>query len=144
MKLLAIFFLAVVLSACYSIKKTADLTIPPDPKEPIRAIVGEAAGEGYAGMLAVACAINNRPEGLQGVYGTNSPLYDTEPQNIIANAEMAYYTAKTKPKTCVALIQNADMWHSGPAPESWSHVPMIFIKKIGNHAFYRRITENST
>jgi spore germination cell wall hydrolase CwlJ-like protein len=37
----------------------------------INAIIGEAEGEGYQGMLAVACAIRNRGT-LKGVYGEHS------------------------------------------------------------------------
>jgi len=35
----------------------------------IAAIIGEAADQPINGQIAVACAIRNRPEGLQGVYG---------------------------------------------------------------------------
>ncbi len=37
----------------------------------VKAIIGEAEGEGYQGMLAVACAIRNRGS-LHGVYGIHS------------------------------------------------------------------------
>lgn len=38
----------------------------------IKAIAGEAEGEGARGMLAVACAIRNRGH-LRGVYGVKAP-----------------------------------------------------------------------
>lgn len=38
----------------------------------VNAILGEAEGEGYAGMYAVACAIRNRGT-LKGVYGERAP-----------------------------------------------------------------------
>lgn len=43
----------------------------PDSKA-ILAIIGEAEGEGYQGMLAVACALRNRGT-LKGVYGLTAP-----------------------------------------------------------------------
>jgi hypothetical protein len=43
-----------------------------------RAIVGEAAGDGYPVQLGVACAIRNRGH-LRGVYGVNAAHNASEP-----------------------------------------------------------------
>ena len=45
-------------------------TIP--DRRAVNAIIGEAEGEGYDGMVAVACAIRNRGT-LKGVYGEKAP-----------------------------------------------------------------------
>ena len=43
-----------------------------DSARAVNAIIGEAEGEGYTGMLASACAIRNRGH-LRGVYGEKAP-----------------------------------------------------------------------
>ncbi|MGN6643385.1 MAG: hypothetical protein ACTHKU_10355, partial [Verrucomicrobiota bacterium] len=55
----------------------------------IRAIVGEAANQGYRGMLAVAGAIRNRGT-LQGVYGLHNPIALKQPQWVWARARQAW------------------------------------------------------
>lgn len=105
----------------------------------VRAIIGEAENQGYHGMLAVACAIKNRPERLEGVFGRFSFRPDLAAPEIQRHAWQVYQEAKN-PVNC-RFIQGADMWHSGtPAPRSWRKIPMIYIGKIGDHYFYRRLT----
>lgn len=48
------------------------------PSTCIKAIVGEAAGDGYNVQLGVACALRNRGT-LRGVYGVNARHNATEP-----------------------------------------------------------------
>lgn len=62
--------------------------------QPVRAIVGEAAGQPYAVKLAVACAIRNRcvphGPGLRGVYGLNAAHNATEPAKVWQEAARAW------------------------------------------------------
>jgi len=55
----------------------------------VRAIIGEAADQGYRGMLAVACAIRNRGH-LKGVYGLKAKHVDSEPEWIWNIAKIAW------------------------------------------------------
>lgn len=107
--------------------------------ERITAIIGEAADQPFGGQIAIACGINNRPEGLQAVYGrymTRNPS-----ANELKSAQKALKWSEM-PEMCRRLIQGADMWHSGDvAPASWLGVPMVFIVKISDHYFYRRLTK---
>lgn len=107
----------------------------------IRAILGEAEDQGEIGMLAVACSIKNRPEGLEGVDGLHSDRYlraDKEHQEM---AKVAWYRAQY-PSEC-DFMQGADMWHSGEFPDLWRGLALKFIDKIGDHYFYRRIKSES-
>ena len=103
----------------------------------IMGILRESRGEGSKGMLAVACGIRNRPEGLQGV--------DNRPINVRTDIHRDAVEAWRKsqdPKNC-AFLKGADMWCSNieQCQGSWLEVPMVFIVEIGRHRFYRRITE---
>jgi len=106
-------------------------------KRRIEAIIGEAANQSFEGQLAVACAIKNRKEGYLGVNGY--PLKRIPTAEELYTAERAYYQAYED--TCYNLIKGADMWCSDVdvCQTSWQGVPMVFITKIGDHSFYRRL-----
>lgn len=106
-----------------------------------RAIVGEAEGEGLDGMIAVACGIMNRPEGLQGVFGVRTRRWTSTLPHIRRQARLAWEYAQDSREECYGRIQGADMWENTEAfgqPKSWPVV--VFITKVGNHNFYRRVT----
>lgn len=48
-------------------------------KDAVRAIIGEAGGQGRRGMLYIACALRNRGT-LNGVYGFKAKHVDKEPE----------------------------------------------------------------
>lgn len=67
---------------------------PIKDSDAIKAIIGEAANQGYQGQLAVAGAIRNRAT-LQGVYGLNSEMVKKQPQWVWNMAEKAWSESKT-------------------------------------------------
>lgn len=100
------------------------------------AVIGEAANQPIEGQIAVVCGIRNRPEGLRGVYGTRMKRVPSRPE--VQKAHQAITQAT--PKLCYELIRGADMWENVDAfgyPKDWPAV--LFIRKIGDHVFYRRI-----
>lgn len=114
-------------------------TMPPEHAV-VRAVLGEAENQGYNGMLAVACGVRNRPEGLDGVRGCRSNRYElaNRPERILAH--LAYFDS-LNPRNC-EFIRGADMWCSDliKCRKKWRGVPMIFKKKVKDHYFFRRIT----
>lgn len=111
---------------------------PPDPAH-VQAVLGEAENQGYQGMLAVACGINNRPEGLQGVWGARSDRHALTTDQYRKMASRAVQEAKTA-KNC-AFLGGADMWCSNMAEcaPKWRSVPMQYVTKIKDHTFFRRL-----
>lgn len=105
----------------------------------IRAIIGESSNQSIIGQTAVACAIKNRQEGLQGVYGARMTRKPTGSE--IRMAEKALTEAT--PDVCRELVSGADMFCSDldVCREPWQAVAIIFIVKIEDHWFYRRLTE---
>ena len=143
--LIVLIFLAVVLCILASAMnpKSADaaghLVLPQEKYH--RAILGEAEGEGMRGMIAVACGILNRPEGLQGVFGVRTKRWTATLPHIRRQARLAWQYAQYNREGCYDRIQGADMWENTEAfgqPKDWP--PVVFITKIGNHNFYRRVT----
>ena len=98
----------------------------------IRAILGEARGEGYTGMYAIACALRNRGH-LRGVYG----LY----------AKMPYINPKVSTLALKAW-QNSLYGHdvTGGA-NHWENIKAFGLPRwakgaritvtIGRHTFFR-------
>lgn len=100
-------------------------------QEYVRAIIGEASGEGYNGMLAVACAIRNRGT-LKGVYGLNAKHINKQPRWIW---DLAY-------KAWIESIKNditngATHWESDLFKEPYWAKTMLKTVKLGHHQFYR-------
>ena len=97
----------------------------------IRAIIGEASGEGYTGMVAVACAIRNRGT-LKGVYGQYAKHVDKEPQWVWGLAKKAWKESKN-----ADIVNGGDHWESTNFPvPSWAK-EMTVTKSIGKHIFYK-------
>lgn len=100
----------------------------------LRAIVGEASGEGYQGMLAVACALKNRGS-LEGVYGVNAPHLNSEPPWVWKMARKAYFVSLTG----IDITDGATHWESTDFPEPRWAKSMTMTKHIGKHKFYKEV-----
>ena len=103
-----------------------------DDAKAIHALLGEARGEGYRGMYAVACAIRNRGT-LQGVYGANADISDTS--EITRDAAI---TAWHLSKNGEDITNGADSWENTKdfGWPNWAkgHKPTAII---GNHSFFK-------
>lgn len=104
------------------------------PELAIKAILGEAEGEGPRGMLAVACAIRNRGT-LRGVYGVNAPRVKQgkiKPE-IQAMARRAWEESAKKD-----ITGGADHWHNlkREGHRQWTRVYRVTVT-VGNHVFFR-------
>lgn len=78
----------------------------------VRAIIGEASGEGYKGMLAVASAIRNRGT-LKGVYGVNAKHVDKEPSWVWDMARKAWNESEFN------RVHSGDCWASIHVDKKW-------------------------
>ena len=98
----------------------------------IRALIGEASGEGYRGLLAIAGALRNRGT-LRGVYGVNAAHVDREPQWVWDMARKAW-----KESLSHDITGSATHWENVQAfGEPYWASSMIKTIKIGNHQFYK-------
>jgi len=93
-------------------------------KNCIRAVTGEARGEGYTGMLHCAVAIRNRGT-LQGVYGYNAKF--TEPEYVWEKARKAWEESEYYRTHC------GDHWGGKGIDEGW-------ILKMENSG-YKKVLE---
>lgn len=98
----------------------------------VRAILGEAAGEGETGMLAVAAAIRNRGT-LKGVYGLRNPAVDRAPARVWASARRAWAMSATNDITL-----GATHWENVKAfgKPRWAS-SLTVTTNIGRHTFYK-------
>ena len=103
------------------------------PKTAVRAIIGEASGEGYQGMLAVACGIRNRGT-LKGVYGLKAKHVDNEPQWVWKLAKKAYRASLTGKD----ITNGGTHWENTKAfGEPYWAKHMVVTARIGSHTFYK-------
>ena len=109
----------------------------------IRAIIGEAENQGYAGMLAVACAIRNR-KNLHGVFGLeqiseNSGIFiritKRGPRRIrpavVADAKKAWDESATN------RVHSGSHWENVRAfgMPTWArHMKQVY--EVGDHVFF--------
>lgn len=105
----------------------------------VRAIVGEAAGEGFYAMSAHAHAIRNRGT-LDGVYGLNATHSKNEPEWVWKQARMAWgLSSKTIDPT-----RGASYWFSEDDLKLLNRKrPKWFLSleptvKIGSTTFYKK------
>lgn len=109
------------------------------PKERVvYAIIGEAEGEGYYGMLAVACAIRNR-KSLKGVYGEKSRRvteHQYSPHTLVLAIKAWEESAKKD------VVDGADVWGTKEDVKKFKKTEWFrkysLVKIIGNHYFYKR------
>src|SRR3990167_894006 len=99
----------------------------------VRAIIGEAANQGFDGMTAVAEGIRNRGT-LKGVYGLKAKHVDKQPEWVWVKARQAWERSKTSD-----LVHRADHWENTTAfgVPYWAK-SMVKTAQIKDHAFYRR------
>jgi len=97
----------------------------------IRALIGEASGEGYRGMLAVAGALRNRGT-LRGVYGVNAKHIDREPQWVWDMARKAWAASLDQD-----ITGGADHWESIKFKKPYWADSMTKTVLIGSHQFYK-------
>jgi spore germination cell wall hydrolase CwlJ-like protein len=98
----------------------------------VRAIIGEASGEGYQGMLAVAGVIRNRGH-LRGIYGVNAKHVDREPAYVWRMAEKAWRQSATNDITRGAThFENVKAFGT----PRWSRT-MTITTNIGRHTFFK-------
>ncbi len=132
----AIYLLLALLAGCTTPGYTAPLPI----LAPIRAVLGESEGEGFKGMLAVACTIRHRGN-LKGVYGLRAfrvthRLYSA---HSLVLAEKAWaVSAHTD------TVNGATGWGSASDIELFKHTSwwkhMRIVAHVGHHWFYRRVS----
>lgn len=109
-----------------------------DSVRAVNAIIGEAEGEGYMGMLAIACAIRNRGH-LRGVYGEKSSrvLGKKYSPKTLELAKKAWKESAVKD-----ITNGADHWGGKAVDEAWiaKMKKMGFRKtfEYGNQEFYKR------
>lgn len=105
--------------------------IPFTDENCIRACIGEASGEGYQGLLAVACAIRNRGT-LKGVYGVNAKHVDKEPKWVWDRARKAWEESANKD-----ITNGATHWESTNFKVPYWAKNMEITLKLGKHIFYK-------
>lgn len=101
----------------------------------VRAILGEASGEGYRGMLAVACAIRNRKT-LKGVYGVHAKHVDQQSKKVWQQAKQAWKESQHND-----ITKGASGWGNKEdlkkfKKEKWWKNATV-TTQIGNHYFYK-------
>ena len=100
----------------------------------VRAIMGEASGEGYESMQTHASAIRNRGT-LRGVYGCYAPHVWHEPEWVWAKARQAWKDSAT-----FDYASGADHWGSKACDKDWiaeMEKKMDFIKEVNGTRFYK-------
>lgn len=97
----------------------------------VRAIVGEAAGEGFKGMLAVAGALRNRAS-LKGVYGLNAKHSRNETPATWDLARKAWAESATRD-----ITGGASHWDNVSRKTPYWARSMVATVKIGQHTYYR-------
>lgn len=98
----------------------------------VKCIIGEAANQGYDGLVAVSDALQNRGT-TKGVYGCTSARASKEPAYVWKMAKRAWQEAKTANPT-----RGADHWEAvGLYGEPYWAKTMTKTAKIKDHTFYR-------
>lgn len=99
--------------------------------EAVVAIIGEASGEGYEGMLAVAAAIRNRGT-LKGVYGRTAGHVYNEPPWVWDLARKAWRQSAYYDPT-----KGGTHWESIKFKKPYWASSMDVTCQIKNHVFYK-------
>jgi len=107
--------------------------IPFTDKNCIRAAIGEAANQGYHGLLAVCVGIRNRGS-LRGVYGVNNPIVDKQPRYIWQMAERAWTESQWN------ILHTGTHWESTDFPTPPWAPSMKIVYRHKKHIFYRRLS----
>ena len=127
------FLIATALTLCLLAGCNQDEAFAAVPDEVgVQCIIGEAANQGYDGLLAVADALQNRGH-TRGVYGCKSSRASKEPSWVWTMARKAWQEAKTKD-----VVGGADHWEAiALYGEPYWAASMIKTVKIKDHQFYK-------
>lgn len=98
----------------------------------VRAIIGEASGEGLEGMRCVASAIRNRGN-LKGVYGLKARHVDKQPKWVWKLARKAWKESATNDFSC-----KATHWEGTKFKTPYWAKNMILVKRVNNQNFYKQ------
>jgi hypothetical protein len=99
----------------------------------LRAIIGEAGGEGYRGMLAVACGIRNRGS-LKGVYGLYAKHVDRASKRIWVLAAQAWEESISRD-----IVHGAKDWEGIKFKRPYWAKDMVITAVEGGNVFYKKI-----
>ncbi len=124
---LALLFLALLLAFVVLAASVEAGEIPEELA--VSCILGEARGESYTGMLAVAEAMRNRGR-IKGVDGCGYKAIDKDP---IQQAFKAWEESKTS-----NTVGKADHWHADYITPWWAKYGTR-TAKIGKHIFYKEV-----
>jgi hypothetical protein len=105
------------------------------PKE-VYCAVGEAEGEGYAGLLAVSEAIRNRGT-LRGVYGCKAPrvINRKYSDKVLRDALRAW-----KESAHTNTVRGATHWEGTAFKTPYWAKDMIVTARINNQIFYKEVS----
>ena len=116
-------YLIFVILVIFTLSRSAYSQEPIPAKQAIRAIVGEASGEGWCGMYLIACGIRNRKT-LSGVNGLKAPHVDNQPEWVWLLAKNAWEFSKDN------SIHTGDHWGSKVCDKKW-------IKRMESKGFVK-------
>jgi hypothetical protein len=102
-----------------------------EERQAIDAIIGEASGEGYYGMLCVASALRNRGT-LRGVYGVRARHVAREPRWVRDLARKAWRESVHK-----NVVNGATHWESIKFKVPYWAKKMKVVYRYKNHVFYK-------
>ena len=97
----------------------------------VRAILGEAGGTGFKGMLAVACALRHRGT-FHGVYGLNNPVVDRQPAWAWKLARRAWLVSRWQD-----TVDGANHWGNKDDVKKGTFAGMQFTVAICGNYFFR-------
>lgn len=97
----------------------------------VRAILGEAGGTGFQGMVAVACALRHRGT-FHGVYGLNNPVVDRQPAWAWKLARRAWLASRMQD-----VVNGANFWGNAQDVAKGTFTGMQFTVAIGGNYFFR-------
>ena len=126
-----ILIILLIIAVCFTKSCFAEV----NDSQAIWAIIGEASGEGYLGMLDVASGIRARGT-LKGVYGLNAPHIKNEPQWVWKLAHKAWEVSEYSP------THKGDHWGSIKYDKKWlakmeANKKYTKVHSRGNHIFYK-------
>ena len=97
----------------------------------VRAILGEAGGTGFQGMVAVACALRHRGT-FHGVYGLNNPVVDKQPAWAWKLARRAWMASQK-----LDTVAGANHWGNAQDVAKGTFTGMQFTVAVGGNYFFR-------
>ena len=119
-----------VLLLCLLVGTITAQAAPITEAQAVRAIIGEAAGEPYAGKLALAGALRNRAT-LKGVYGFSAKVLPPHTDKTVRDAQRAWACSLTNDTSL-----GATHWESKDFKVPYWAKSMTVTTNIGKHVFY--------